>query len=322
MAVAIAFREWMILLQITATLLLLLVPIVFTWWKFGWLGTTQDPLCGKCRYIVRGLSGDTCPECGSDLRQVGILPPGKRLFWKPLLICMTWSVVLPVVALGVSSLLVAYVLPCRHTQQMFRPVTIFMRAMPGNMSLTMAGHAIFWGGRNRPAVPTPAIPMQELTLSVQGSPGAPQVISLHVDWRTKAWRISPAGRPAIGRPGRFDDKAILAWLGRAGANTTDRDVQQLARDLLSAIDEIPQVQAQIVPPPRPAPTSPVPYGTIRNFGPTSGTAMPAMQVSAVYVVNTSQEIRWLIPVIGAFWLAVWLLGLRQIARGFRAQAAA
>ena len=28
--------------------------------------------CGACGYQVRGLSGLRCPECGSDLREVGI----------------------------------------------------------------------------------------------------------------------------------------------------------------------------------------------------------------------------------------------------------
>ena len=31
--------------------------------------------CGKCGYAVRGLTTLHCPECGSDLREVGIVPP-------------------------------------------------------------------------------------------------------------------------------------------------------------------------------------------------------------------------------------------------------
>ncbi len=37
----------------------------------------SDPVCGKCGYIVRGISTLTCPECGSDLREVGIIAPKK-----------------------------------------------------------------------------------------------------------------------------------------------------------------------------------------------------------------------------------------------------
>jgi class 3 adenylate cyclase len=32
-----------------------------------------ESACGKCGYLVKGLTTFTCPECGSDLREVGIL---------------------------------------------------------------------------------------------------------------------------------------------------------------------------------------------------------------------------------------------------------
>lgn len=40
-----------------------------------------QPVCAKCRYSVGGLESHTCPECGGDLREVGILTPalGRRL---------------------------------------------------------------------------------------------------------------------------------------------------------------------------------------------------------------------------------------------------
>jgi hypothetical protein len=36
-----------------------------------------DPVCGRCGYAVRGLPTFTCPECGADLREVGILTPRR-----------------------------------------------------------------------------------------------------------------------------------------------------------------------------------------------------------------------------------------------------
>jgi hypothetical protein len=39
---------------------------------------TAAPVCGKCGYDVRGLPGNVCPECGSDLNVVGIRRPGDR----------------------------------------------------------------------------------------------------------------------------------------------------------------------------------------------------------------------------------------------------
>jgi hypothetical protein len=31
------------------------------------------PKCGSCGYIVAGLPGHRCPECGANLRHVGIV---------------------------------------------------------------------------------------------------------------------------------------------------------------------------------------------------------------------------------------------------------
>ena len=42
-----------------------------------------EPACGKCGYAVRGLDTFICPECGSDLRQVGIITKERPpLGWK------------------------------------------------------------------------------------------------------------------------------------------------------------------------------------------------------------------------------------------------
>jgi class 3 adenylate cyclase len=35
-------------------------------------------MCGRCGYSVTGLTTFSCPECGADLRDVGIIPAAKR----------------------------------------------------------------------------------------------------------------------------------------------------------------------------------------------------------------------------------------------------
>ena len=37
-----------------------------------------DVACGSCRYLVRGIDSEVCPECGARLRDVGVLLPTMR----------------------------------------------------------------------------------------------------------------------------------------------------------------------------------------------------------------------------------------------------
>ena len=37
-----------------------------------------EPRCGQCGYLSKGAASFTCPECGSDLREVGIVRRDRR----------------------------------------------------------------------------------------------------------------------------------------------------------------------------------------------------------------------------------------------------
>ena len=63
-------------------LVIAVLGLIFLLWFFRRPAagrTDGESHCGKCGYIVRGLTTFTCPECGSDLRDVGIAAAaGKR----------------------------------------------------------------------------------------------------------------------------------------------------------------------------------------------------------------------------------------------------
>src|SRR5258708_424025 len=53
-----------------------------------------EPTCGKCSYIVKGLTTFSCPECGSDLREVGIIsasPTAQTSSGNPFLRWSLWA---------------------------------------------------------------------------------------------------------------------------------------------------------------------------------------------------------------------------------------
>src|SRR6266700_4098720 len=72
---------------------------------------TRQPTCGQFGYNVTGLSTFTCPECGSDLRQVGIrgaagpsLKPGPSRAGLVFKLSLWGLVVICVLGLGAQSL--------------------------------------------------------------------------------------------------------------------------------------------------------------------------------------------------------------------------
>lgn len=62
-----------------------------------WLALRRPPVrrpsCGSCGYAVEGLETLSCPECGCDLRQVGIETPRRRML-HPGLFILFWSLLL------------------------------------------------------------------------------------------------------------------------------------------------------------------------------------------------------------------------------------
>lgn len=70
------------------------------WWAWRDRKSVTAPACGQCHYPVRGLPTFTCPECGSDLREVGIeVPPRQRVAARRLAVVTTTVVVVGVIML-------------------------------------------------------------------------------------------------------------------------------------------------------------------------------------------------------------------------------
>ena len=60
----------MVSIGIVAALLLTIGGLV---WYLKRRRARLPGVCGKCGYNVTGIPTFTCPECGSDLRKVGIV---------------------------------------------------------------------------------------------------------------------------------------------------------------------------------------------------------------------------------------------------------
>lgn len=69
--------------------------------------SSNMPHCGKCKYIVHALSSWRCPECGSDLRRVGILKHGDTLPFPQGARLLLWTTFIPGPAMMLAAMLIA-----------------------------------------------------------------------------------------------------------------------------------------------------------------------------------------------------------------------
>ena len=90
-------------------------------------------VCGACSYSVDGLTTFTCPECGSDLRKVGILTPNQSRPLPGWLKCIFFTIALPLPALILSAIIIAFAGPTVNQRN-----TTWTISQPASASFTTA----------------------------------------------------------------------------------------------------------------------------------------------------------------------------------------
>ncbi|MBT8484290.1 MAG: hypothetical protein HKO59_04405 [Phycisphaerales bacterium] len=175
--------------------------------------TVPHPSCGQCKYAVAGLETLTCPECGADLREVGILTPGAlgATWLVPVLTCLLWTlIVIPVGSVAAVQAYRSYT-PAYQIVSDWNLMTRTSDFDPVTLTFTAQS-------------PTPSGPYQEVAMFVPPAPGAvaaaPPLIATLPD-------LAIDGDPD--RP--LTPAEIAAWLRR------DHDVRDPA-DLDRAASEL------------------------------------------------------------------------------------
>jgi hypothetical protein len=249
--------------------------------------TSADPACGKCGYCVRGLQASVCPECGSDLRKVGIRTGRSSRFILPLLRITIWSIILPVAAALVSALLFAYVLPVvreRHLQREF----FSYRSPQTDNSLTIVqrGRELAWIERS----PDAKVPMTGMTIINSECPDAPLQVNLVTgDYQY----IENSDKHVISAKG-FNSTALLNWLGACGFNRSDPAVQEEAADAMACINSISDT------------------GPSNVYTGKPGIWATGASPTSEFLASSRPE--WVEFGVPVFWIAVWLAGGWKLAR--------
>ncbi|HOW70852.1 MAG TPA: hypothetical protein PKY77_09650 [Phycisphaerae bacterium] len=243
--------------------------------------TVSVPVCGNCSYPVRGLPTFTCPECGSDLREVGIVTPTTRRPLPPLVLAIIWTLILPVPAMVVSVVVIGVVPLVQETTMNVHYLAPSSGAYAG---LDLESHSQNTVGSGIPIRP------YELVFALRMNPGPAgdmKTSTMRMDVSSnRCSYLDAAGKPVEGSTG-LSAETLRAWMAAAGVDTKKPQVQVEIAEIMSTIQSL---LAGTMPS-----TGSIPF-TNRGGGTSSNTSPP----------------RWLVPSLGGFWLLVWLLGIIRI----------
>lgn len=176
-----------------------------------------EPVCGRCGYRVKGLPTFICPECGSDLREVGIRggpgtsQPASRHWRLPLLLA-GWTLGLVCTAFVCTWAAWQWAWPAEWR----RTVTLQLSDPAGTHEVEMVGARVarVWGRTS-------------VDLSQPGPPGL-----IHISWdRPRAHSM----RVTIDPSNPLDESALLRLAERFDLPATEMDRARARLPALLAI---------------------------------------------------------------------------------------
>jgi hypothetical protein len=246
------------------------------------------PVCGHCDYRVTGLTTLTCPECGGDLRAVGIVtsstPTGQSVVAGVMIFTVLLGFIATVATSGVIS-----VLPVRHSykrQVRLGPVS------SGYPNVLVQASRTSWGGSFVPAAVT-----IELEPGGAKSTASPAQMIVHADGK---YEFTSAGSRVVSND-EFGESAVLEWLKAAGIDTTAADMQRKAARIAA--------EARIA-----ARSGRAAMSQSSGSGSSMSSSSGGDPADVFQNISTSQSNESHPPVapsiaIPFFWLAVWIWGL-------------
>ncbi|MHC4991898.1 MAG: hypothetical protein ACYTGC_13055 [Planctomycetota bacterium] len=241
----------------------------------------RAPSCGGCGYAVAGLATLRCPECGADLREVGIRTPspqrGRSVGWVAI-----WTLGLLLTATLVSPALRRWV-PRRYS------TVTRIDVAPQRISSYegVRAHLVGTGraGRNR-------YHRASLQVLLAGNAFSEP---MDVDLRDLTYRVRrPDGSWHHG-PGALDGRRLAGWMASMAGESSSAVLAAEAAAILDYLD-----------------------GARKDGGVSVGRS-PALANASVQTTTTAIALPWLSATITAGWLALWLLGGVLIAWRWRAR---
>lgn len=260
-------------LMLMALTIVLVVGVgVILWAVFG-KSPYKEACCGKCRYSVEGLEGMTCPECGSDLRRVGIFVPGMRretrAATRATVLALVWTCVMAIAWITANTLVSNAVqgwMTMTGTTGLVGPDSDAYASI--NLSVSAEGPA----GRG-------AAPEGDVILTMIGNDGRSAERTLSLETFREA-EDHGASSVAIVR------EALLEMAGEIGAETDDRALRMEVESVSTTVASIARGNVMM---------------NLAGFRSTTGG-----------IITTVTPVRWPFIVTGLVALAVWGGGMAGI----------
>lgn len=251
--------------------------------------SASEPSCGQCGYAVEGLETLKCPECGADLRKVGIVTPQSGRGLRPVvlvvLLGLAWTLLVPAIGLPVS-LFVGQRMPRSWSRTM--TTDLVPRSTDALGAVGMRFTAI---GRYQ------NIPYDTLELTASPPTGAagPRLLVRLADETAHVETVAtPPPAPTV-LP--FDAATVEQWLAEQLPGLAPADTASAAAEVIRHSASLEQGSGLVI--------------TGDSYFSGGGSSVTTLRL----------PIRWFAPAAIAVWTIVWLLGLWPLVRWLRKQRA-
>ncbi|HZL37940.1 MAG TPA: TIM barrel protein [Tepidisphaeraceae bacterium] len=196
--------------EILPILLLASLGGLFLWLsRQGGRKLGPEPRCTACGYIVHGLPGSICPECGADLRAAGAVTAGGRLPPSRFARVGGWSIFCLLTLPGGGGILWwDFVMPFLPQQIHAMDVSTLGQPQSGAYHSIIIRREVYAHGHSGDVAPA----WQKVTLEL--TPNTGPTSKMYVDLPSLHYRDVADSKEPINSP-PLDERALVAWMQKA-----------------------------------------------------------------------------------------------------------
>jgi len=210
------------------------VGLAWLWSRVLGRQKVRVPSCGSCGYAVRALEVMTCPECGSDLREVGIITP-RSTEVRPIAFVALWTLLFVFPGMLIGGLLL-HNGPRRIQSWWSTSITSPAQSFPA-LSLVVNAAGSAPRGASGTSTSTSRGPSGTTsTITYPPLPGGDATVT--VELSATGGSATPHTISLSGNPGPIDVAALEAWAAGLPGATPGPELTADTADIARLIDGV------------------------------------------------------------------------------------